>query len=414
MNVLWFSHFVPYPPTGGVFQRSFNLIREVSRRHSVQLVAFNSLGAPKTLLDEYAAALKNYCERVEVWEMPILWRHGLRWWMGLTASPFSSVPYNCRCYWSKDLEGRWREILRGGYHSLLHFDSLDLALYSAAAEDLPKVLNHHNWESALILRRGQHDRNPLKKAYLLDQARKLAALECEVCPRFEVNVVCSEVDAQGLRNHNSRIRTHLVENGVDTEFFRPVEGTEEADTLIFSGMLNWEPNVEGIQYFVQVIWPLILRERPRARLYLAGRDPLPSISHLQSHNRGIVVVPNPDDMRPWTGRAMVFVCPLLTGGGTRLKILDALAMGKPVVSTSVGGEGLRVKNDEHLLVADNPKDFAAAVCRLLGDEGDRRRLGKAGRALVEKEYNWEVIGRCLDQAYQTAMSGGRVGTVVRG
>ncbi|MBZ5561100.1 MAG: glycosyltransferase [Acidobacteriia bacterium] len=414
MRVLWFSHFVPYPPTGGVFQRSFNLLREVSKRRAVQLVAFNSLGASKAVVDESSAALKKYCERVEVWEMPITWRRGVRWWVGLAASPFSSVPYNCRCYWSKDLDGRWREVLRGCRESVLHFDSLDLALYFYAAADLPKVLNHHNCESALLRRRGQNDRNPLKKAYLLNQARKLAALEREICPRFEVNVVCSEVDAQALRNHGAGIRTHLVENGVDTEYFRPIEGTEEPDTMIFSGMLNWEPNVEGIRYFVQEIWPLIRRDRPRVRLYLAGRDPLPSISHLQAQDRGIVVVPNPDDMRPWSGRAMVFICPILSGGGTRLKILDAMAMGKPIVSTSIGCEGLRVKNGEHLLVADDPENFAAAVCRLLEETPLRQRLARSGRALVESEYNWEAIGRCLDQAYQSALSTGRVGVLARG
>ena len=406
MNVLWFSHLVPYPPSGGVFQRSFNLIREVSKLHTVHLVAFNSHGLPRGLLDEYSKALRMYCERVEFWEMPIPWRRGLRWWMGLAASLFSSVPYNCQCFWSKELAARWRGVLEERRDFLVHFDILDLALYSDAAADLPKVLNHHNCESVLILRRGRNEKNPLKKAYLLNQAQKLARLEREICPRFKVNVVCSEIDAQALRDHGARIHTHLVENGVDTEYFRPVQGAEEPDTLIFAGLLNWEPNVAGIRYFVHEIWPLIGRDHPGVRLYLAGRDPVPSITRLQAEDRGIVVVPNPEDMRPWSARAMVFICPILAGGGTRLKILDALAMGKPVVSTSIGCEGLRVQDGEHLLIADDPKSFATAVCRLLENAPLRQRLATAGRALVESEYNWEVIGRCLEEAYRCALGAG--------
>jgi len=407
MKVLWFSHLVPYPPAGGVFQRSFNLLREISKRHTVELVAFNSHGISRGPLEEYATALRKNCEHVEIWEMPVLWRRGLRWWTGLTTSPFVTAPYSSRCFWSEELASRWKGVLEKCRDFLLHFDSLDLALFADASADFPKVLNHHNCESVLIDRRGRKAKNPLKKAYLLNQAQKLARLEREVCPRFPVNVVCSEIDAQALRDHGAKIHTHLVENGVDTDYFRPSWGAEEADALIFSGMLNWEPNVDGVRYFVQEIWPLIKRDRPGARLYLAGSDPVPFISRLQEQDHSIVVVPNPEDMRPWSARAMVFICPILAGGGTRLKILDAMAMGKPVVSTSIGSEGLRVQDGAHLLIADHAKSFAAAVCGLLGDAPLRQRLASAGRTLVETEYNWGVIGRRLDQAYQCALSGSR-------
>ena len=403
MKVLWFSHLVPFPPSGGASQRSFNLIREVSKLHTVQLVAFNSYGVPGGLLNEYARALRMYCERVELWEMPIPWRRGLRWWMGLTASPFSSVPYNCRCFWSKELAARWRGVLEERRDFVLHFDSLDLALYSNAAADLPTVLNHHNCESVLILRRGRNETNPLKKAYLLNQAPKLAGLEREICPRFKVNVVCSGIDAQALRDHGARIHTHVVENGVDTEYFRPVQGAEEPDTLIFSGLLNWEPNVAGIRYFVQEIWPLIRRDRPGVRLYLAGRDPVPSVTRLQAEDRSIVVIPSPEDMRPWLARAAVYVCPLLQGGGTRIKILDAMAMAKPVVSTSIGCEGLHVRHAENILIADRPLDFASAILDLLNHDRLRRRLAAAGRALVETHYDWGNIVLQLEGAYRCAV-----------
>jgi len=407
MRVLWFSHLVPYPPAGGASQRSFNLIREVSRLHTVELVAFNSQGLPKARLDEYSKALQKYCGRVEIWEMPTRWRRSLRWWMGLAASPFSSVPYNCQCFWSRELAARWTGVLEKHRDFVLHFDSPDLALYADEAAGFPKILNHHNCESVLIHRRGLNARNPLKKAYLLNQAQKLARLEREVCPRFPVNVVCSEIDAQALRDHGAKIHTHLVENGVDTDYFRPVPGAEEADTLIFTGLLNWEPNIDGIQYFVQEIWPIVERERPGARLYLAGRDPVPLISRLQTQDHHIVVVPNPEDMRPWLARAAVSVCPILEGGGTRIKILDAMAMGKAVVTTSVGCEGLAVRHGENILVAESSANFASSIVDVLNDPKLRERMGGAGRAFVETRHDWLRIGVQLKGAYCCALDSGQ-------
>jgi len=402
MKLLWFSHILPYPPSGGASQRSFNLLREISRHYTVHLVAFDSEGLPKSALDEYSEALRRYCEHVEIWEMPIQWRQGFRWWVRLAVSPLSSSPYSCQCYWSLSLAARWKEILQKHQDFLLHFDSLDLALYSDAAASLPKVLNHHNCESALMRRRGANAKNPLKKPYLLNQAQKLAALERQVCPRFNVNTVCSDLDARALRDHCASVHTHLVENGVDTEHFRPVRGAEERDTLIFSGLLDWEPNVSGIHYFVDEIWPLIRRDCPSVRLYLAGRHPVLSVRRLQAHDRSIVVVPNPEDMRPWLARAAVYVCPLLEGGGTRIKLLDAMAMAKPVVSTSIGSEGLRVRDGENILVADTPRDFAFSILRLLNDKPLRLQLAYAGRALVERHYSWGTIVLRLDEAYRCA------------
>jgi len=403
MKVLWFSHIVPYPPAGGASQRSFNLIRQASGRHTIRLVGFNSQALPKGLLEGYSKALSGYCERVDIWEMPIPWRRGLRWRVGLAVGPFSPTPYGCRCFWSKELVARLEGMVRENRDLILHFDSLDLALYSGVGADLPRVMNHHNCESALIQRRGRSARNPLKRAYLLNQAQKLARCERQVCPRFQINIVCSDIDAQALRAGGATIQTHLVENGVDTEFFRPVPGAEEASALIFTGLLNWEPNVNAIRYFVTEIWPLVRRGCPSARFYLAGRDPVPFVTGLPSQDRSIEVIPNPEDMRPWLARAAVYVCPLLEGGGTRIKILDALAMGKPVVSTSVGCEGLRVRQRENVLIGDSPQDFAGSVIEALNDPALRQTLGRAGRTLVERHYDWSRIGLQLEDAYQRAL-----------
>lgn len=401
MRLVWLSHTVPYPPQGGPLQRSFNLIREMSRSYEISLVAFNLQGAAKENLDDYICELKKYCAEVEIWEMPYQWK-GIRWWAGLSLSPFGREPFGCRAFWSRPLALRWEQILYAHRDALVHFDSPDLAMYTPAAKDFRKVLNHHNCESAMTFRRAQKETNTLKKFYLSGEARKLARLENEVCPQFDVNIVVSECDSRLLRARHANIHIHIVENGVDTTYFVPARGGEEARSLIFTGLLQWYPNVSGLTYFGEEIWPLVKRQCPDVKLYIAGKNPTGSLRRWSERDPNVVVVANPEDMRPWIARAAVYICPLLEGGGTRLKILDAMALATPVVSTAIGCEGLRVRHGENILIADRPAAFASSIINLFSDDELRRRLGGAGRALVETYYDWEKIGLQLEQAYRCA------------
>lgn len=404
MRLLWFSHFVPFPPQGGHLQRSFNLIRQMAKSHQISLVAFNIEHEPDAQLRQHARELEAYCKEVEIWDLPLKWR-GARWWAKLALSPFHKLPYSCRAFWSPGLDARWRRKLAAHPGALVHFDSSDLALYAASAKGFRKVLNHHNCESAMARRRAEKELNPLKRAYLRREARKLERLERDVCPQFDVNTVVSGEDARLLLASSPGARVQVVENGTDIHYFQPNPGSEEPGSVIFAGGLWWYPNLSAIQYFVQQIWPRVKAGRAGARLYLAGRRPVGAVLHLADADPSIEVVANPEDMRPWMARAAVFICPILDGGGTRLKILDALAMGKAVVTTTLGYEGLRVRPGEHLLAADTAEDFAAAVLRLMEGAELRRQLGRAGRTLVEQEYSWERVGEQLERAYQEALAG---------
>jgi len=401
MRLLWFSHFVPFPPRGGNFQRSFNLIRHVSKSYEISLLAFNLQGLDQGTLAEYTGELKKYCANVEIWELPRRWR-SWRWWAELTWSPLYRAPYGARSFWSPLLAARWQHTLARHQGVLVHFDSIDLGLFVGAAADFRKVLNHHNCESAMAYRRAQKEPNPVKKAYLWHQARKIERQEREVCHLFDVNLAVSDVDAQTLLSRSPKAHIHIVENGTDTSYFVPTDAPAEPRSLIFAGLLRWYPNVSAVQYFVREIWPLVKLQCPGVRFYVAGQRPSESLVERLTQDPNIVVVPSPDDIRPWVARGAVFVCPILDGGGTKLKILDALAMGKAVVSTAIGCEGLQVKHGENILVADTPRDFAREVLRALGNEPLRKQLGTMGRALVEKQYSWEVISGHLEQAYRCA------------
>lgn len=406
MKLIWFSHFVPFPPRGGNLQRSFNLIRQASHSYEIHLIALNPQGEPPQQLRGFETELKQYCESVDICDLPFPWRGG-RWWAEAMWSPLFSAPFSCRALFSKAILARWERLLSAHPAALLHFDSIDLALYADAAKDFRKVLNHHNCESAMTYRQAVNEKNPIQKKYMQLQAARLASAERSLCASFDVNIVVSEQDGQLLQGIQPKGHYHVVENGVDIHHFVPVTTEAEAHSVIFTGWLGWGPNVSAMNFLVQKVWPRVKEKFPDARLYLAGRNPPEHVLRWPKEDSSITVVPNPADMRPWLARAAVCVCPILEGGGTRLKILDAMAMGKPVVSTTIGCEGLRVTDGENMLVADAPQEFVDKLNLLLTNEELRNKLGRAARTLMEDEYSWEGIGHQLEQAYRCALEPGK-------
>jgi polysaccharide biosynthesis protein PslH len=321
----------------------------------------------------------------------------------MAGSPFFRAPFSCRALFSTQMFLQWQQILRDHPGALLHLDSIDLGLFASATTGFRKVLSHHNCESAMAFRRAENEPNPLKKVYLRLQARKLANMERSICGTFDMNTVVSEGDAALLKAIQPTAHIHVVENGVDTDYFALSEIDEEPHSVAFTGSLDWYPNVSGMEFFVREIWPRVKNGFPNSRLYVAGKNPPEQALRWGKEDSSIVVIPNPEDIRPWLARASAFVCPILDGGGTRLKVLDAMAMAKAVVSTTIGCEGLRVANGENILIADAPQEFADKLRLLLSDEELRNRLGRAARTLVESEYSWERIGRQLEQAYRCAL-----------
>ena len=401
MRVLWLSHFVPYPPRGGNLQRSYNLLRQAAKSFDVSLFALNTQGASREQVDEYRNALASFCPEVEIWDPPYPWK-GRRWQAELIRSAASRVPFTFRPLFSEDLCGRWSEKLAAHPETLVHIDAIDLALFAGAAEGFRKVLNHHNCESALLQRRAARETNPVKKKYLELEANKIARWERELSGKFQVNTVVSEEDGRLLQAINPNAHIHVVENGVDTDYFRPMDVLEQPHSLIFTGSLDWQPNVSAIQHFVRDVWPLVKRGCSDARLMVAGKSPSESVLRLAERDSSIAIFPSPEDMRPLLARASVYICPILEGGGTRLKILDAMAMGKPIVSTSIGCEGLRVTPGQDILVGNSAQAMADLVLQLFANDALRGQLRSSARDLVEREYAWPRLGQQLESAYRCA------------
>lgn len=405
MKLLWLSHLLPWPPKGGVLQRSYHLLRQAARHHDVHLLALNQpalLPGPEDV-EAATRALSDVCASVEALPIPSQSSRARRIWT-LAGSLLRRSPYDVAWLRSRDMAARARELAAHGGIDLVHADTLGLIGYTAPFRDTPVVLNHHNVESHMMARRADHERSTLGRAYLRREAEKLRALERRAAAAAATNLVVSELDRERLLGIVPSARVHVVDNGVDTEYFRPQRPPgEAAEGLVFAGGLSWYPNRDAMEFFLREIWPRLLEDHPQTRATIIGRNPFPELVEAARDPR--LEVPGfVDDVRPYLESAAVYLCPIRTGGGTRLKILDALAMAKPLVATAFAVEGLGLVDGEHYLRADDAEQTVAQVRRLREDPALRAKLAEAGRRHVEERYAWDVVGEKLESAYREALA----------
>jgi glycosyltransferase involved in cell wall biosynthesis len=261
------------------------------------------------------------------------------------------------------------------------------------------VIDEHNLEWELLERSAGQATSPLRRLQNARESRTLRRYELDTLGRADLVVVTSERERDALAELLPGRRVCVVPNGVDIERFTPADPQEEiAGRVVFTGTMDYHPNEQAARYFAEQCWPLVRAARPDASWAIVGANPPPSVWRLADDTAGITVTGSVPDTRAYIAQAQVTIAPLLVGGGTRLKILEALAMGKAMVATSLGAEGLRLTPDEHLLIADEPAAFAQAVVRALGDADLRARLGAAGCEAVVQQYSWASSGLALQQA----------------
>jgi polysaccharide biosynthesis protein PslH len=282
-------------------------------------------------------------------------------------------------YESREFEASLRSHLEREHFDLVHMDSLDLHAWLGELPEVPITCTHHSIESELLRLRAEQIRSPLLARYIQHQAALVEQLERELCPRFDLNLMMSEVDAARLRALASEAPTAVVPNGVDTEYMQPQREVEPVrGRVVFLGPSYMFPNRDAIEFFLEESWPLVRQAHAAATLTLIGRT---SEADRERFERipGVRSVGYVDDVRPHLAEAECCIAPLRVGGGTRLKILDYWAMGKPVVSTSIGCEGLDTADGENIFIRDEGKSFAEAVALVLSDGAVRQAVASAGR-----------------------------------
>ena len=400
MRVLWLSHLVPDPPTGGAMQRAHHLLRHTAARHEVHLLALHQPRLlPTAELADSVERLSRSCASVLVFP---LFAERSRFHRLTTAarSLVSDDPYDVVWLRSAAMSAAVAAWQPASETSVVHVDTIGLWPYVASWREATIVLGHHNVESDLAMRRAIYEPNPWLSMLRRRDAEKLRRLEALASHQAAMNLVVSSMDADRLRAVSPYARVSLVENGVDTAYFR--SAPEEGVGLAFAGTLGWYPNQDAAEFLVTEVWPLLSDRRDR-RLVIIGRDPSPVIRAVAADPRVIVTGFVPD-VRPYLRESSIYLCPIRVGGGTRLKVLDALAMAKPVISTEIGVEGLGLVEGQHYLRAESAREFVSQVERLELDPALRRALGAAGRARVVERHDWRVVGEQLDIAYARALT----------
>ena len=284
---------------------------------------------------------------------------------------------------------------------LVHFDSMDLQRFFPLVRHLPTVCNHHNAESVLLHRRVARELGA-RAWYMRHQAALLARAESALLPQFDLNVMVSDVDTALLRELAPSARFTTIPNGVDTGYFAPSRNGLGAG-CVFVGGTTWFPNLDGLEWFAAEILPRMRESGLGAPVEWVGRVTDAERARFAALP-GVRFSGYVDDIRPHVHAAACFIAPLRVGGGTRLKILDAWAMGMPVVATSIACEGLDAVHGENILVADDVAGFVRETARVLADPALGARLGAAARATAEREYSWDVLGMKLRRQYHRAIA----------
>ncbi len=406
LNILFLAPFAPSPPTFGAQRRAEGLMAALGRRHEITAVS--------VIPDDHDAraaerAMREYSNEVVLVSRPSSRWEGAGRRLPQVRSLLSSRSFVRRLYDLRAVREVLDRLLSARAYDIVNVELPFLAFHwlakSPPGTRAPRlVLDEHNIEFDLARQQTRNEMGVARRVYNAINWRKIRREEMKIWTEFDGVAFCSAADQARARALVPSMRSAVVPNAVNIEYFKPRPTNPPSDgcTVMFFGALNYFPNQDGLLYFLREVWSLIEKSNPKARLKIVGQHPTPEI--LAHQGPRVEVAGKVDDLRPHLASAAVSIAPLRIGGGTRFKILEAMAMAKPVVSTSLGAEGIDAEPGRHLLLGDDAASFAAAVSRVLGDPQLGSRLGREGRALVEERYSWASAAQTLEGLYREALA----------
>jgi sugar transferase (PEP-CTERM/EpsH1 system associated) len=398
VKILWVKSDFLHPTTKGGHIRTLEMLRRLHREHEIHYVAFADAAQP-----EGVERSKEYATRAYPVPFRPPSRRSPRFLGRVLAGLVSPMPVSLDAYRSSRMQSLIEDLRRGERFDALVCDFLTPAVNIPAIEDF--VVFQHNVETAIWRRHAEHAADPFRRWYFGRQARVMFEYERAICRCARHVIAVSEADAAQFRESFGVASVSAVPTGVDLDYFRRPAAPAAVADLVFVGSMDWMPNIQGVRFFLEHVWPLIRRRRPECTLAIVGRQPPASLEALAGAPSGIRVTGTVDDVRPYLWGSLVSIVPLYIGGGTRLKIYEAMAAGVPVVSTTVGAEGLDVEHPRDIRIADTPQDFAAQCLELLDDTERRAALAQAALELMAGRFSWERAAGRFAEILESVYSG---------
>lgn len=407
LHILWIKTELLHPVTVGGRIRTFNMLRELRRRHHVTYLALDDgTGDP----DAAERASEYAHELIRIRVRPAR-RGSLRFAAGVAGSLLSPLPYVVWRARSSALARALEERVARGDIDVVVCDFIFPSENVPNGLRTPIVLFQHNVEAAIWRRHAEVRTNPLARAFFRAQWRRMHRFEAAQCRRFDQVIAVSEHDKKTMRDEYQASHVAAVPTGVDTDYFSPAPAApRRPNSLVFTGAMDWLPNEDAMSYFVETILPIVHRELPDTHLTIVGRNPSARVRALAEQHRGVTVTGSVPDVRPYLDAASAFIVPLRIGGGTRLKIFEALAMDLPVISTPVGAEGLDTVHGETIVLAESATEFAAAVVQLLRNPAEGRALGCRGGEFVRSRFDWAPVADVFADICASAVERHAAGT----
>jgi polysaccharide biosynthesis protein PslH len=390
LRILWLKTELLHPVDKGGRIRTYNMLKELRRDHHITYVALDDGSSDA----DARKSAEEYCHELVCVPHQQREKFSAGFYLDLVTNLGSRYPYAIRKYESALMRKEIVERTSNGSVDVVICDFLAPAINVPRDLPCPSILFQHNVEAMIWKRHFEVQSNPLKKNFLRGQWRKMERFERESCRRFDSVVAVSAEDRDLMRKEFALDEVFDVPTGVDVDFFTP-SGNEQTDpyNLVFTGSMDWLPNEDAIRYFTDQVLPIVRKSIPEVSLTVVGRNPYPGLLELSKRDSSIVVTGRVEDVRPYMERAAAYVVPLRIGGGTRLKIFEAMAMEKAIVSTSIGAEGLPVTDGNELRIADTPEAFAAAVVELLSAPEPASAMGQRAGQIVREKFGWAGVAK---------------------
>ncbi len=390
MKILHLMPYSPVPPNFGGALRTYNILKNIVPHHDVTLALFGDKSDEDKLRKEFNGLIRSIHTVPEPWQRKH-YRLGQFYSTLHTHSFFHMLAVNSK------MQSLLDRLLSNDSFDIVQTEFSHLGSYNLKT-DAVKIIDAHNIEYDNFRRMWLNDHRPIRKFHYFLEYKKLLNEEINGCSKQDALFLTSERDKKLFDKDIPGVPKFVIPNGVDSTYFSPGENQPEPFTMVFTGMMAYVPNYDGILYFLDEIFPLVQKKVPNAKVYIVGNRPPKQLSDRATEN--IIITGFVEDVRPFIRRASIYIVPLRMGGGTRLKIAEALSMKIPIVTTSIGCEGIDIASGESAIIADDPVSFADEIVSLFHDDAKRKKLINNGYELMKSKYEWSVIGKKILETYQ--------------